>query len=132
MTLTSTPLPRTGRLVRRRPGHGRAGVYNSPGQHRHSALSLPVIGGRSSAIYTVILLSFLSFSAKMTAASPRATGIRRVRQLVVAAAWRSLLRHWRELSCAPPLPIQIINLCCMQCYDRHTKHILSSDHKVTT
>jgi myosin-7 len=46
--------------------HGMAGEC-SPGRHCHSTLSLSVIGCHSLGIYTVILLSLLSLSAKMTA-----------------------------------------------------------------
>jgi len=42
------------------------GQVHSPGRRCHSALSLTVIGGHSLGIYTVILLSLLAVSAKMT------------------------------------------------------------------
>ena len=43
----------------------------SPGRHCHSTLSLAVIDCSSLGIYTVILLSLLSLSAKMTVVRPR-------------------------------------------------------------
>ena len=43
----------------------------SPGRHCHSTLSVSVIGCHSLGIYTVVLLSSLPFSVRMTA-SPRA------------------------------------------------------------
>jgi hypothetical protein len=46
----------------------------SPGRHCHSTLSLIVVGCHSLGIYTVVLLSLLSFSVKMTM-SPLATCI---------------------------------------------------------
>jgi hypothetical protein len=70
---------RAGRGNRRtREPHGgcvvRAVEY-SPGRPCHSTLSLTVIDGHSLRICTVILLSLLLFSVKMTV-SPRASGIR--------------------------------------------------------
>jgi hypothetical protein len=49
-----------------------AQLQASHGQHCHSTLPLTTIGCHSLGIYPVILLSLLSFSAKMTV-SPRAT-----------------------------------------------------------
>ena len=44
----------------------------SPGRHCHSMLSLTVVDCHSLAIYTLLLLSLLSFAVKMTV-SPRAS-----------------------------------------------------------
>jgi hypothetical protein len=72
--------------ARTRPSHRRSQVP-TPGRHCHSTLS--VVGCHSLGICTVILLSLLSFSVKMTV-SPWAT--RHVHQAADPAAQRRALR----------------------------------------